>query len=80
MTETNRDRDESGQFTETITKKDIIEVFDKSDPPFLTAAELGNELSISRQAANYRLKRMCKDGIVDYKQTGARSVVWWVTK
>lgn len=77
MSETNRD--DSGRFTETVTEQDILKAFDRADAPFLTAAELGEELSVSRQAANYRLKRMREDGLVDRKQTGARSAGWWAT-
>lgn len=77
MSET--DRDERGQFTATVTEQEILKAFDRAEAPFLTAAELGGELSVSRQAANYRLKRMREDGLVERKQTGARSVGWWAT-
>jgi predicted transcriptional regulator len=77
MSET--DRDERGRFTGEVTEQDILKAFDRADAPFLTAAELGEELGISRQAANYRLKRMREEGHVERKQTGARSVGWWAT-
>lgn len=51
MSET--DRNERGQFTATVTEQDILKAFDRADAPFLTAAELGEKLSVSRQAANY---------------------------
>ena len=51
-------RDKSGRFTESVTEQDILKVFDAAEAPFLTAAEVGEELSLSRQAANYRLKQM----------------------
>lgn len=77
MSET--DRDESGRFTGSVSEQDILIAFDTADAPFLTASELADELSISRQAANYRLKRMRKDGIVDRKKTGSRAAGWWAT-
>lgn len=77
MSETNRD--ERGQFTETVTEQDILKAFDRADAPFLTAAELGEKLGVSRQSANYRLKRMREKETVDRKQTGARAVAWWST-
>lgn len=73
------DRDEHGQFTETVTEQDILKEFDYADAPFLTATELGEALDISRQAANYRLKQMREEGYVDRKQAGSRAVVWWAT-
>lgn len=77
MSET--DRDEGGRFTESVTEQDILKVFDRADAPFLTAKELADELSFTRQAATYRLKQMHEKGHVDRKQTGARSVGWWST-
>ena len=73
------DRDESGRFTETVSEQDILKAFDRAEAPFLTAAELGEELGVSRQTANYRLKRMREKGLVDRKETGARAVAWWAT-
>jgi predicted ArsR family transcriptional regulator len=75
MSET--DRDESGRFTETVTEQEILKVFDQIEEPFVTASELADELGVSRQAANYRLKRMRDNGLVNSKKTGARSVGWW---
>lgn len=75
MSET--DRDDGGRFAESVTDQDILKVFDRIEAPFLTAAELGEELGITRQAANYRLKRMHEDGLVGRKEAGARSVGWW---
>lgn len=75
MSET--DRDDSGRFTESVTEQDILKVFDRIEAPFLTAAELAEQLGVSRQAANYRLKKMRDSGLVDSKKAGARSVGWW---
>lgn len=77
MSET--DRDDSGRFTESVTEQDILKVFDQADAPFLTAKELADKLSFTRQAATYRLKQMLDDGLVGRKETGARSVGWWAT-
>ncbi len=77
MSET--DRDERGRFTSEVTEQDILKAFDRADAPFLTATEIGEKLSISRQAANYRLKQMRENGRVERKRTGARAVAWWAT-
>lgn len=75
MSET--DRDDGGRFTERVTEQEILKVFDRIEAPFLTAKELAEEIGISRQAANYRLKQMRESDLVDSKKTGARSVGWW---
>lgn len=71
------DRDDNGRFTEAVTEQDILKEFDRIDAPFLTASELAEQLEISRQAANYRLKQMRDNGLVNSKKAGARSVGWW---
>lgn len=75
----NRRRAESGKFTEEVSEQDILKVFDRADAPFLTSGEVADELPISRSAVNHRLNRMRDAGLVDRKETGARSVGWWAT-
>jgi len=46
----NRSRDEGGgEFVEKVTEQDILEVFDATDDPFLTASEIAEQLPVSRQ-------------------------------
>ena len=73
----NRSRRESGEFSEEVSDNDVLKVFDAADAPFLTAGELANALPLSRSGANHRLNRMREAGLVDRKETGARSVAWW---
>lgn len=73
------DRDEGGRFTEKFTENDILKIFDDADAPFMTAAELADELSVSRSAVNYRLQDMREQGLVGRKKTGSRAVGWWAT-
>lgn len=70
-------RGEDGEFGEKVTEQDILLVFDNTDEPFLTAGEIEDELPVSRQAVNYRLKKMHEKDLVGKKKTGARSVGWW---
>lgn len=77
MSEAERDGDDRRE--RKITDQDILKVFDRADEPVLTSSEIAEALPVTRQAVNYRLKRMHKDGLVDRKETGARAVVWWAT-
>lgn len=75
----NQPRDGSGEFGEKVSEQDILEVFDLSADPFLTATEIAGELPISRQAVYHRLEGMREKGLVNRKKTGARSAGWWST-
>lgn len=72
-------RRESGEFGDKVTDRDILELFDSVDGPVLTATEIADLLPLTRQAINYRLKRLHERGLVGRKQVGARAVVWWRT-
>lgn len=66
-----------GEFGEKVTEQDILKAFDAVDEPFMTASEIANQLPVSRQAVNYRLRDMLEKELVGRKKTGARSVGWW---
>jgi predicted transcriptional regulator len=68
----------SGQSRDKKTsEQDILKVFDATDEAFLTASEIAEELPVSRQAVNYRLKQMHEKGLVERKKAGAHAVGWW---
>jgi predicted ArsR family transcriptional regulator len=75
----NQPRNEGGKFGEKVTEQDILKVFDAAEDPFLTAAEIADQLPISRQAVHHRLETMREKGLVDKKKTGARGAGWWAT-
>ena len=75
----NRSRRKSGEFSEEVSDNDVLKVFDAADAPFLTAGEIADALPLSQSGANYRLNKMRERGLVDRKETGARSVGWWAT-
>ena len=72
-------RSEGGRFGEKVTEQDILKVFDAAEAPFLTTAEIAEELPVSSDAVYRRLERMCEKKLVGKKKTGARSVGWWAT-
>jgi len=73
-----RKRDESGQFVEEITLKDVIGVLRESDSPVATAKEVGEKLDCSAEAARQKLLELRDQDIVARRQVGAGSVVWWL--
>lgn len=74
-----RPRNGSGKFTEIVTEQDILKIFDATDEPFLTTAEVADELPVSKDAIYRRLEQMREKGLVGKKKTGARAVGWWTT-
>lgn len=74
------DRDEGGKFTSVVTDTDILQAFDQSTAPVLTAAELAEDLPIGRGAVRERLLGLLDRGLLARKQVGSRAVVWWVTE
>ena len=65
-------KEESG--TEDV---ELLDVFEETNEPVLTAVEVGEELGITQQAAHSRLSRAHNRGEVKRKKVGSRAVVWW---
>lgn len=72
-----RERDEKGQYVETITPQRVLEVLRESDDPVLTAKEVGEKLGCTSEAARRRLHELEERGDVESKKVGARAVVWY---
>jgi len=71
-----RERDESGQYTEQVTPAQVLDVFEDADLPVLTANEVAEALDCSRAAAYNKLEGLVEDGEVQKKKVGARAVVY----
>lgn len=73
-----RTRDEStGQFAGDVTDADVVAAVRAHDPA--ATSEIGDELGVSRQAADRRLRRLRDDGRVSSKKIGA-SLVWFMPR
>lgn len=57
----------------------IIEAILRADEPFATAEELSEQLSLSRQAVNQRLRQLKAEGFLERKQCGS-GYGWWVVE
>jgi len=56
---------------------EVLAIFAASDDPVLTAAEIAEELGMTRQGVNYRLNQLHEDDSVARKRIGSRAVAWW---
>jgi len=71
-----RERDESGQYTEQVTPDSVMVVFENADLPVLTASEIADELDCSRPSAYNKLEELVDRGELHKKKVGARAVVY----
>jgi response regulator of citrate/malate metabolism len=72
----NKERDDSGQYTEQITLDNVMSVFDRVEVPVLTASEVADELDCSRPSAYNKLEDLVERGELHKKKVGARAVVY----
>lgn len=71
-----RERDDSGQYTETVDLKSVLDVFDAVDGPVITSSDVSEALDCTTEAARQKLKRLVDDGTLQRRQTG-RTMVYW---
>lgn len=71
------DRDTSGRFTGSVDDADVIAAVRAHDPA--ATSEIGEELGISRQGADRRLRSLRDAGDVSSKKIGA-SLVWFIPR
>jgi len=60
-----------------VSDREIIAQFEAAAAPYLTASEIAESVSISRQAAHKRLMALHEEGRIARKKTG-RTVGWWL--
>ena len=61
-----------------VSDEQLIEEFRDTDEPYLTASELADRLSMTRQGVHSRLMDLYKQGTIERKKTG-RTVGWWLS-
>lgn len=62
---------------EKVSDKEILHVFDESTDPFVSISELAEQLDMTRQALNYRLRSLEREGEVKSKPAGGNAFGWW---
>jgi hypothetical protein len=80
-----RDRDDTGEYTEKLTEQDLLKAFDyetTAAKPMLTVSDLVAALAehfdieVSDQTVRRHLREMDADEVVASKQFGASAVGW----
>lgn len=72
-----KQRGDTGQYVETVTLEDVLEVFDRVDgPPVVTSADVSEETGLSRDSARRKLETLRDRGEVDRRRTAGRVLYW----
>jgi predicted ArsR family transcriptional regulator len=75
-----RDRDDSGKFTRQLTDDRILQAFDalqrERSTKMFSARQIAEQLGVTRQAVDRRLRDLDDDGKVERIELGPRSVGW----
>ena len=71
-----RERDDSGQYVETVDLEGVLAVFDAVDGPVITSSDVSEALDCTTEAARQKLKRLVDEGTLQRRQTG-RTMVYW---
>lgn len=71
-----RERDDSGQFTSTVTLEDALSVFDAVEGPVVTSGDVAEYTGCSRDSARRKLEQLHEQGVVGRRKTAGRVVYW----
>ena len=73
MVVTDRKRTEDGTYAPTVSDEEIIEAVGENEPA--GTSEVGETVGMSRQNADYRLRKLEEQGKVQKKKIG-RTLAW----
>jgi DNA-binding MarR family transcriptional regulator len=70
-----RERDDSGRYSETVPPDVVLEVFSDSEPR--TTSEVADSLDMAQRTVFEKLKTLQERGDIRKKSIGELAVVWW---
>lgn len=72
-----RDRNEQGEYAETVTERRVVGVFDRVNGPVITSSDVADALSCSSEAARRKLSGLYERGVLGRRKTG-RTLIYWL--
>jgi hypothetical protein len=66
--------------TPRISDDEILAIFQDTDDPVLSTAEVTEQIPLKRRATYNRLRSLADEGRLESKQIGGRNTVWWVAE
>ena len=61
-----------------VSDDQVVQLFRDAGQPIRTAGDLTQQLPITRQAVNKRLKRLSSNGLLCRRKVGSSAVVYWL--
>lgn len=71
-----RQRDQNGQYVETVAPQSVLEVLNRVDGPVITFSDVAEYLDCTTEAARQKLHHLVDRGALDRRKTG-RTVLYW---
>jgi hypothetical protein len=71
-----RNRDERGQYTETVSLSEVLEVFETVAGPVVTSSDIASTTGCSSDTARRKLENLHDQGRVGRRKTAGRVVYW----
>jgi hypothetical protein len=71
-----RNRDERGQYTETVSLSDVLGVFETVSGPVVTSSDVASETGCSDDTARRKLETLHDQGRVGRRKTAGRVIYW----
>ena len=71
-----RNRDERGQYTETVSLSEVLEEFDTVAGPVVTSGDIASATGCSRDTARRKLETLHEQRRVGRRKTAGRFVYW----
>lgn len=61
----------------SVSDAEILDLFETTDDPVLSTAEVTEQVSLSRRSVYNYLDRLEESGELESKTVGGRATVWW---
>ena len=71
-----RERDDSGQYVETVSLDAVLDVFEQVAGPIITSGDVAAALDCTTEAARQKLLQLHEDGELGKRKAG-RTLVYW---
>lgn len=71
-----RRRNDRGQYVETVSEAEILDLLDRIPGPVLTTSDLADTFDITTEGARRKLNDLCDAGLLDRRKSGQTRVYW----
>lgn len=71
-----RERDDTGQYVETVAPDSVLDVLNHVNGPVITSSDVADYLDCTTEAARQKLRKLVERDDLDRRKTG-RTVVYW---